>query len=134
MGLFYAFTQERVYRVETFLLPPLFEYIQPLNVLNNTNTNTNASASINDVGVDNVGVGNVNVGSVFDSFIDNANSIRLRQKFFKEFNLLKRFQGNVGENLSSKEINGIFESFSKSFKGKCCRKIKECNDYSGRNL
>ena len=44
IGLLYAFTQKRVYQVETVLLPPSFENIQPLNVLNSSNVNSSTDS------------------------------------------------------------------------------------------
>lgn len=99
IGLLLAFTQKPVYQVETILLPPSFEDIQPLNVLNNTSTSTSTS--------------------VFARLTANANSRKLRKSFFNDFKLIETFSGGKQDQvLTYSEINGLFEGFSKSLKVK----------------
>jgi len=93
IGLFYAFSQQRVYQVETVLLPPSFENIQPLNVLNSNVVNSNA---------------------VFASFTKNINSRKLKKEFFDKFKLLETLSSESTQRLTDKQKNDYFESFSKS--------------------
>ena len=92
IGLIYAFSSKRVYEVETILLPPSHEDIQPLSVLDENKVNSN---------------------SVYESFISNANSRQLRKKFFDEYKLLESISNISMPVLTSKDVNDIFESFSK---------------------
>lgn len=105
IGLLYAFTQERVYQVETILRPPSFENIQGLNVLNDSNYDGNLTSS-ND--------NNLTSSNVFATFIHNLNSRRMRYKFFNKHKILDALSGHSKVALSKNKINGIFESFSKS--------------------
>ena len=102
IGLIYAFASKRVYEVETILLPPSYEDIQPLNVGGGNHADSN---------------------SVFEVFISNANSRQLRKKFFDEYKLLESLSNKPIQVLMSKDINNIFESFSNALKVK--RDIKE---------
>ena len=68
IGIFYAFSQKRVYQVETVLLPPSLEDIQQLNV---------------------VDVSKLSQGDVFSKFISNVNSRKLRETFFNDFKLVE---------------------------------------------
>ena len=96
IGLFYAFSQKRVYQVETILFPPSYEDIQQLN------TNDN----------------NVKSSEVFVDFISNTKSRKLRQEFFNKFNLLDILSESTSKPSSEKNKNDIFENFSKSIKVK----------------
>lgn len=106
IGLFYAFTQKRVYQVETILLPPSFENIQGLNVLNDSNYDGNLTSSNDD--------NNLTSSNVFATFIHNLNSRKMRHKFFDKHKILDALSEHSKVALSKKDINGIFESFSKS--------------------
>jgi len=101
-GLFYAFTQKRVYQVETILLPPSFENIQPLNALNNYNINSN----------------NLNSNDAFAVFIGNINSRKLKKAFFEKFKVLETFSADSTQALTEKNNNKIFEGFLKAIKVK----------------
>ena len=103
LGLFYAFAQQRVYHVETILLPPSFENIQPLNVLNNRNINSS-----------NINSSNVNSSNVFAGFTRNINSRKLKKEFFVKFNLLETLSSKPIHLLTDKQKNNYFEFFSKS--------------------
>ena len=92
VGLIYAFTAKGVYQVETILLPPPYEQIQSLNVLDSSAVNSEI---------------------VFTAFIDAANSRKLRHEFFNKFNLLGALSNNTSEPLSDKSKNDIFEDFLK---------------------
>lgn len=102
IGFFYAFTQKRIYQVETILLPPLYENIQPLNVLNNHNIKSN----------------NLNAENVFESFIGNINSRKFKKEFFDKFKILETLSvaSDSTQPLTEKDNNTIFESFSKAIK------------------
>jgi len=93
IGLLNAFTQQRVYLVETILLPPSFENIQPLNVLISSN---------------------VNSSNVFVSFTGNINSRKLKKEFFDKFKLLETLSPESTRVLTDKQKNDYFESFSES--------------------
>ncbi len=97
IGLLYAFSQQRVYQVETILLPPSFEDIQPLNVLSSSN---------------------VNSSNVFASFISNVNSRKLRQAFFNNFKIIETLSDKSSQILTDKDNNDLFEGFSNSIKVK----------------
>ena len=98
IGLIYAFAAKRIYEVETILLPPSFEDVQPLNVLNNTTAIPNKVSSSN----------------VFSKFLENANSRKLRKEFFDEFELLEMLSEEADPILTTKNINDNFEGFSKA--------------------
>jgi len=98
VGLVYAFSQKRVYQVETILLHPSLENVNVLNVLN--------------------GAGGDNSNDVFASFIANINSRRLRQSFFNEYKLAETLSAESSQPLTTQDINTIFEVFSKSLKVK----------------
>lgn len=95
IGLIYAFSAKRVYEVETILLPPSFENIQPLNALNSDNVNSN---------------------KVFDGFISNINSRKLRKEFFDKFEILEMLSGDSSQVQNAKNENDLFEIFSKALK------------------
>lgn len=108
VGLFYAFSQKRVYQVETILLPPTTENIQQLNITDSNVTNKHVTTS---------GIGvNVTQKSVFSSFISNLNSRKLRQEFFNKYNLLETLLEDANEPLSKKSKNDAFEGFLNSLK------------------
>ena len=92
LGLLYAFTQQRVYQVETILLPPSIENIQPLKVFGN----------------------NVDSNSVFASFKSNINTRKFKKEFFDKFNLLETLSSESTQVLTDIQKNNYFESFSKS--------------------
>lgn len=106
-GLFYAFTQKRVYQVETILLPPSFENIQPLNALNNYNIKSN-----------NLNSNNLNSNDAFAVFIGNINSRKLKKAFFEKFKVLETFSADSTQALTEKNNNKIFEGFLKAIKVK----------------
>ncbi|MCK5644263.1 MAG: LPS O-antigen chain length determinant protein WzzB [Gammaproteobacteria bacterium] len=106
IGLFYAFSQKRVYQVETILLPPSFENIQPLNVLNSSNVNSS----------------NVNSSNVFASFTGNINSRKLKKDFFDKFKILETLSVGSTQVMTEKNINSVFEGFSDAFKVKADKK------------
>jgi len=100
IGLVYAFSQERVYQVETILLPPshedvqaLFEDVEALNVFNSDSEN--------------------NRNSIFASFTASINSRRLRQSFFNDYKLIETLSGEHAQPLTTQGINDVFEEFSK---------------------
>ena len=103
IGLLYAFTQKRVYQVETILLPPSLEHIQALNVLNSSNVNSS-----------NVNSSNVNSSNVFANFTRNINSRKLKKEFFDKFKLLETLASESTRALTEKQKNNYFEAFSKS--------------------
>ena len=105
IGLLYAFTQQRVYQVETILLPPSIENIQPLKVFGN-----------------NVGSNNVGSNNVFASFKRNINSIKFKKEFFDKFNLLETLSSESTQVLTDIQKNNYFESFSKSISIKSDKK------------
>lgn len=95
IGLLYTFSQQRVYQVETILLPPSFENIQGLNVLNSDN---------------------VNSFNVFKAFTVNINSRKLRKAFFDKFKILETYSVDSAQILTKKDKNDLFKDFSKAIK------------------
>lgn len=94
IGLVYAFSQKKVYQVETLLLPPSTENIQALNVINKS----------------------VSSGGVFSEFISNANSTIVREEFFNNYKITEALSNksnqdliggydNVGHFLNSIKVN-----------------------------
>ena len=94
-GLLYVFTAKQVYEVESILLPPSFENIQELNVLNSNNVNSN---------------------DIFDSFIRNINSRKLRKEFFDKFKILEILSDGSSQVMDTEGANDFFEDFSKAIK------------------
>jgi len=103
LGLIYAFSQQRVYQVDTIVLPPSFENIQALNVLESSS---------------------VNSSSVFASFMEKLNSRRFKKAFFDEAKILETLSVEPTKTLTEKNKNDIFESF---FKGLSIKKAKISN-------
>lgn len=101
IGLVYVFTANRVYQVETILLPPSFENIQPLNVLNSSNLNSD---------------------NVFEALIMNLNSRKFKKTFFDKFKILETLSIASTQTLTEKDSNKIFENFSKAIKVKVDKK------------
>jgi len=97
VALIYVFTVKRVYQVESILLPPEFEQIQPLTALN--------ALKVSDVR-------KIDADVVFSMFLRNIESRALRKEFFNKFNVLKSFSDGVEGDLSDKDVNDIFEGFS----------------------
>jgi len=95
VGLFNAFNQKRVYQVETILFPPLYENIQPLNVLNSNNVNSN---------------------NVIATFIGNINSRKLKKTFIEKFKVLETLLVDSTQALTEKDSNTVFEGFSNAVK------------------
>lgn len=93
LGGIYAFSQERVYQVETLLLPPSYGNVEQLKVLNNGN-------------------------DVFTSFVATINSRKLKKSFFNDSNLVEILSDKPAQTLTDKDINDLFEGFSKSIKVK----------------
>jgi len=103
IGTFYAFTQKRVYQVETILLPPSFENIKPLNVLNNSNVASNKVT------------GNKVTGSaVFARFADNIKSRQVKKAVFDKYKIFKTLSENSSRTLNENDTNNLFEGFSKA--------------------
>jgi len=102
IGFFYAFTQQRIYQVETILLPPLYENIQPLNLLNNYNINDNQLSS----------------NTVFESFVGNINSRKFKKIFFDKYKVLETLSAGSNQILTENDINIVFEGFSNAIKVK----------------
>lgn len=101
-GLFAGF-EKQVYRVETRLLPPILEHIEPLNVLDFTyldNDNDNAR--------------NVKSVDVFNLFIRQVQTRKLKKTAFDKLGFVKIFYGDSSNSLTDSEINDYFEGFSKS--------------------
>jgi len=121
-GLFYAFTQKRVYQVETILLPPSFENIQPLNALNNYNIKSNNlnsnNLNSNNLNSNNLNSNNLNSNDAFAVFIGNINSRKLKKAFFEKFKVLETFSADSTQALTEKNNNKIFEGFLKAIKVK----------------
>lgn len=101
IGLVYAFTSKRIYEVETILLPPSYEDIQPLNVLNNGNVKNSNIIESKDV---------------FDVFNRNIKSRKLIKTFFDKFKVLETLSVDSAQTLTEKDINNYFEDFSKAIK------------------
>ena len=92
IGLLYAFTQKRIYQVETILLPPSIENIQSLTALDSK----------------------VNSNTAFFNFIGSINTRKFKTEFFDKFNLLEALSSESSQVLTDKQKNNYFESFSKS--------------------
>jgi len=95
LGLLNAFSQQRVYQVETILLYPTPESIQPLNVFEKTS---------------------VESGNIFATFMGNINSRTLKKHFFDEFRILDAYSQKLGKARNMEETNKLFEGFSKAIK------------------
>lgn len=94
IGLLYAFAAQRVYQVETILLPPSLEHIQSLNVISGSD---------------------VNSSNVFEKFTGNINSRKLKKEFFDRFKVLETLLASESTQvLTEKQKNDYFEDFSKS--------------------
>jgi len=93
-GMFYAFSKERVYEVETILLSSSVKDLQSINVLKN----------------------NVNSHDILEKFIATFQSRRLKKEFFEKFKVLESILGEVPKLNRDLVINGVFEKFADSFK------------------
>jgi len=102
-ALIYTLITERVYEVETILLPPSIENITPLNILSAVDIGKDANKYV------------LSTDDVFISVSRNIQSRALRKNFFEKFNLLDVLTGDDTSELSEIEKNKIFEGFSKGF-------------------
>jgi len=94
-GLFYAYSQQHVYQVDTILFPPSIENIQALNVFESSKVNSD---------------------SVFVSFIRTINTRKFRKIFFDETKILDTLSVDPTKTLTEKNKNDFLESFFKGMK------------------
>jgi len=95
IGLFYAFSQQRVYQVETILSPPSNEIIQSFNLHN---------------------LQNINKNNIYSRFTQIITTRTFRQEFFNKFNVIETLSDIPENKMTTSEINDVFEGFSDSLK------------------
>jgi len=95
IGLFYAFSKQRVYQVETILSPPSNEIIQSFNLHN---------------------LQNINKNDIYSRFTQIIKTRTFRQEFFNKFKLIETLSDIPENKMTTSEINGVFEGFSDSLK------------------
>lgn len=95
LGILYAFTQPRVYQVETILSPPSLENIQAFNLQN---------------------LQNLKPSTIYSNFNQIVLNRSVRKEFFIKSSILETLSGKPINNLTENEINSFFEGFSKSIK------------------
>ena len=95
IGIVYAFSVQRIYRVESVLLPPTFENIQVLNVEN---------------------VNEITAEKVYLEFTNNFKARSIRKEFFKKASILDFKVGNSKSTLSESAANSMFDAFSNNLR------------------
>ncbi len=95
IGLFYAFSQKRVYQVETILSPPSNEIIQSFNLHN---------------------LQNIKKNDIYSRFTQVIKTRTFRQEFFNKFNVIETLSDIPKNKMTASEINKTFENFSDSLK------------------
>ena len=91
VGLLYVFTQEKVYQVSTILSHPNAESILEFNFKNSEN---------------------IKKSGAFLYFIKVVESRKFKKEFFDKYNLIEIFSNNSKQDLSTVDLNKIFEKFN----------------------
>lgn len=93
IGLLYAFTKQRVYKVETIISPPGNEIIQSFNLQN---------------------LQNITKEDIYSRFTQMVTTRAFQYSFFNKFNVLEALSEIPESKMTLAEINEHFESFSDS--------------------
>lgn len=90
LGILYAFTQPRVYQVETILSPPSLENIQAFNLQN---------------------LQNLKPSTIYSNFNQIVLNRSVRKEFFIKSSILETLSGKPINNLTENEINSFLKDF-----------------------
>lgn len=109
-ALIYAIQAPPVYQAEARIIPPNERDIEEINI---SELNTSSGNQVK-----------YSPRSVYEFYIKNSKSLLIRQKFFKEYNLLKKLAENNNEDMNPKEI------FEKEFNEKISIVKDKDDDFS----
>lgn len=90
-GLIYAFSQKRIYQVDTILLKPAYENVESLSV--------------------HMGEPEILAVQVYNLFFEKLKSRKFKKRFFKDKKIINVLSGTSNHTFSEKEFNAYLDEF-----------------------